>query len=41
MKYMVDREKYNSIVQEDRVYMFLDGLDDRLDSISHGPISYG
>ncbi|XP_050229442.1 uncharacterized protein LOC126678591 [Mercurialis annua] len=28
-----DIEKYNSILQEDRVYTFLDGLDDRLDKI--------
>ena len=26
-----DIQKYNSILQEDRVYIFLDGLDDRLD----------
>jgi hypothetical protein len=29
----VDIQKYNSIIQEDRVYAFLDGLDDRLDKI--------
>ncbi|XP_045787537.1 uncharacterized protein LOC123882926 [Trifolium pratense] len=29
----VDIQKYNSIIQEDRVYVFLDGLDDRLDKI--------
>jgi transposase InsO family protein len=29
----VDIEKYNYLVQEDRVLTFLDGLDDRLDSI--------
>ena len=28
-----DIQKYNSILQEDRVYTFLDGLDDRLDNI--------
>ncbi|XP_078166075.1 uncharacterized protein LOC144560701 isoform X2 [Carex rostrata] len=28
-----DIEKHNSLVQEERVYNFLDGLDDRLDSI--------
>lgn len=33
MEYTVDIEKYNSIIQEDRVYLFLDGLDDRLDSV--------
>jgi hypothetical protein len=33
MKHTVDIEKYNSIVKEDRVYLFLDGLDDHLDSI--------
>jgi len=27
----VDIQKYNLILQEDRVYTFLDGLDDRLD----------
>ena len=26
-------QKYNTILQEDRVYIFLDGLDDRLDKI--------
>jgi hypothetical protein len=29
----VDIEKHNYFVQEDRVLTFLDGLDDRLDSI--------
>ncbi|KAK2989502.1 hypothetical protein RJ640_019601 [Escallonia rubra] len=33
MKCEVDIQKYNSILQEDRVYTFLDGLDDRLDKI--------
>ncbi|KAK2965861.1 hypothetical protein RJ640_027148 [Escallonia rubra] len=33
MKCKFDIEKYNSILQEDRVYTFLDGLDDRLDKI--------
>jgi hypothetical protein len=33
MKCEVDIQKYNSIIQEDRVYTFLDGLDDRLDKI--------
>ncbi|KAG8368504.1 hypothetical protein BUALT_Bualt15G0052500 [Buddleja alternifolia] len=28
-----DIHKYNSIIQEERVYIFLDGLDDRLDKI--------
>ena len=28
-----DVERYNSVVQEDRVYTFLDGLDDRLDKV--------
>lgn len=28
-----DIKRYNSILQEDRVYTFLDGLDDRLDKI--------
>ncbi|XP_075473306.1 uncharacterized protein LOC142504306 [Primulina tabacum] len=31
MKCPGDIQKYNSILQEDRVYVFLDGLDDRLD----------
>lgn len=31
MKCAGDIQKYNSILQEDRVYTFLDGLDDRLD----------
>lgn len=29
----VDIQKYNAFLQEDRVYTFLDGLDDRLDKI--------
>jgi len=29
----VDIHKYNTIIQEDRVYVFLDGLDNRLDKI--------
>ncbi|KAK2991229.1 hypothetical protein RJ640_018312 [Escallonia rubra] len=33
MKCEVDIQKDNSILQEDRVYTFLDGLDDRLDKI--------
>ena len=33
MKCAGDIQKYNSILQEDRVYVFLDGLDDRLDKI--------
>ncbi|KAK2982003.1 hypothetical protein RJ640_007595, partial [Escallonia rubra] len=33
MKCEFDIEKYNSILQEDGVYTFLDGLDDRLDKI--------
>ncbi|KAF5455638.1 hypothetical protein F2P56_025190 [Juglans regia] len=33
MKCAIDIQKYNSIVQEERVYVFLDGLDDRLDNI--------
>lgn len=33
MKCQFDIEKYISILQEDRVYTFLDGLDDRLDKI--------
>jgi len=28
-----DIQKYNTLLQEDRVYTFLDGLDDRLDKI--------
>ena len=28
-----DIQKYNTLLQEDRVYIFLDGLDDRLDKI--------
>ncbi|KAJ7971594.1 UBN2_3 domain-containing protein [Quillaja saponaria] len=28
-----DIQKWNSLLQEDRVYIFLDGLDDRLDKI--------
>ncbi|KAK6932331.1 Retrotransposon Copia-like, N-terminal [Dillenia turbinata] len=33
MKCEVDIQKYNSMMQEDRVYTFLDRLDDRLDKI--------
>ena len=33
MKCVNDIQRYNSILQEDRVYIFLDGLDDRLDKI--------
>lgn len=33
MEYPVDIQHYNKIVQEDRVYTFLAGLDDTLDSI--------
>ena len=33
MKCARDIQKYNSSLQEDRVYVFLDGLDDRLDKI--------
>lgn len=33
MKCANDIQKYNSILQEDRVYIFLDGLDDQLDKI--------
>jgi hypothetical protein len=33
MECSVDIQHYNRITQEDRVYIFLDGLDDRLDKI--------
>ncbi|XP_057962224.1 uncharacterized protein LOC131153781 [Malania oleifera] len=33
MECSVDIQHYNLIIQEDRVYVFLDGLDDRLDKI--------
>jgi hypothetical protein len=33
IEYVVDIHKYNTIIQEDRVYVFLDGLDNRLDKI--------
>ncbi|KAF2288083.1 hypothetical protein GH714_004320 [Hevea brasiliensis] len=33
IEYAVDIQKYNPIIQEDRVYTFLDGLDDRLDKV--------
>jgi gag-polypeptide of LTR copia-type/Retrotransposon gag protein len=33
MKCKEDIEKYNQVMQEDRVYTFLDGLDDRLDGV--------
>ncbi|XP_078159285.1 uncharacterized protein LOC144554808 [Carex rostrata] len=33
MEHTSDIEKFNSYVQENRVYTFLDGLDDRLDNV--------
>ena len=33
MKCAIDIKSYNSILQEERVYIFLDGLDDRLDLV--------
>ncbi|KAI4351752.1 hypothetical protein L6164_006074 [Bauhinia variegata] len=33
MRCEADIQKYNSMIQEDRVYTFMDGLDDRLDKI--------
>lgn len=33
MEYATDIHHYNNLLQEDRVYTFLDGLDDRLDNI--------
>jgi hypothetical protein len=33
MECVVDIQHYNDLIQEDRVYVFLDGLDDRLDKI--------
>ena len=33
MECAVDIQKYNALLQEDRVYTFLEGLDDRLDNI--------
>lgn len=33
MECPTDIQYYNTLVQEDRVYVFLDGLDDRLDHI--------
>lgn len=33
MTCQVDIQHYNTLVQEERVYVFLDGLDDRLDNI--------
>ena len=33
MKCAIDIQSYNSILQEERVYTFLDGLDDRLDHV--------
>lgn len=33
MKCKADIQSYNSILQEDRVYSFLNGLDDRLDKV--------
>ena len=33
MECVVDIHNYNLLLQENRVYVFLDGLDDRLDKI--------
>jgi hypothetical protein len=33
MECVIDVQHYNDLLQEDRVYAFLDGLDDRLDNI--------
>ena len=33
MKFAKDIQVYNSNIQEDRVHVFLDGLDDRLEKI--------
>ncbi|XP_078164974.1 uncharacterized protein LOC144559739 [Carex rostrata] len=33
MEYSSDIEKFNSYIQESRMYTFLDGLDDRLDNV--------
>jgi len=33
MKCVGDIQKYNALIQEDQVYIFLDGLDDRLNKI--------
>ncbi|GMP41281.1 hypothetical protein CsSME_00011439 [Camellia sinensis var. sinensis] len=33
MKCAIDIQNYNSSLQEERVYTFLDGLDDRLDHV--------
>lgn len=39
MECVVDIQHYNVMIQEDRGYVFLDGLDDRLDKIQ-GDILY-
>ena len=33
IEYATDIQKHNSLIQEERVYIFLDGLDDRLDNV--------
>jgi len=33
MKCKADIQSYNSILQEDRVYNYLNGLDDRMDKV--------
>jgi hypothetical protein len=33
MQCAIDIQHYNDLLQEERVYTFLDGLDDRLDNI--------
>ncbi|KDO37212.1 hypothetical protein CISIN_1g045161mg [Citrus sinensis] len=32
MEFPADIQRYNNLLQEDRVYVFLDGLDDKLDN---------
>ena len=36
MEYATNIYHYNNLLQEDSVYTFLDGLDDRLDNIRSG-----
>jgi hypothetical protein len=33
MEYVVDIDKFNTFIQKMRVYTFLDGLDESLDSV--------
>lgn len=33
VEFLTDSQRYNSLLQEERVYVFLDGLDDKVDNL--------